>query len=69
MHTSREIESAGKRRLRRSGRRGRALLAFRHLGIEQLEDRRVLSGISPVTAPALYRLRSNPGVACNLRAL
>ncbi len=28
------------------------LLGFRHLGIEQLEDRRVLSGISPVTAPA-----------------
>jgi serpin B len=48
MHTSRKIASSGKRRFQPTGRPGRATLGYRRLGIEQLEDRRVLSGLSPL---------------------
>ena len=43
--------SVGKGRLQRSSQPGRALRGYRRLGIEQLEDRRVLSGFSTFTAP------------------
>ena len=52
MHTSREVASDGKSRFHRTGRRGQARVRYRQLGIEQLEDRRVLSGVSVLTAPA-----------------
>ena len=52
MHTPRKAVSADKGRFRRTRRGGRAGQAYRRLGIEQLEDRRVLSGLSLLTTPA-----------------
>ncbi len=49
--TAREIVFTGKSRFQGSNQRGRALPGYRRLGIEQLEDRRVLSGMSAFTAP------------------
>jgi serine protease inhibitor len=42
----------GKGRFERNRRRGGALPGYRRLGIERLEDRRVLSGLSALPAPA-----------------
>jgi len=56
MNLPRNIVSIGKGRLQRMGRRGRAAPGYRRLGIEPLENRRVLSGLSafPSPAPVIY---------------
>ena len=70
MHPSREVASVGKSLFQRTSRRGRALQGYRRLGIEQLEDRRVLSGISPFAAPApiLYGPIQSPVTASPMQS-
>ena len=51
MHVFRELASLVKGRLQRSRRRDRARREYRRLGIEPLEDRRVMSGLSLAALP------------------